>query len=142
MRLLESSLVAQWVKDSVFSLQQLRLLLWRGFDPWLRSFHKPWERQKNKKTKQKKKPPVFVCIFVCVWNFSYVLLHFPNCVHLSSASFISSSVSPHLLPYLHPFFQLSTLLLLFLPFLLNVQWTENRIYIKGKKSKIYNTQND
>ena len=25
----------QWVKDQVLSLQWLRLLLWRGFNPWL-----------------------------------------------------------------------------------------------------------
>ena len=26
--------MAQWVKDPALSLQQLHLLLWRGFDPW------------------------------------------------------------------------------------------------------------
>ena len=31
-----NSLVTQWVKDLVLSLQWLRLLLWCGFDPW------PW----------------------------------------------------------------------------------------------------
>ena len=36
----QSSLVAQWLKDPALPLlQQLGLLLWRGFDPWPRSFH-------------------------------------------------------------------------------------------------------
>ena len=34
-----SSLVAQWVKDPMLSLQQLGLLLWHGFDPWPKNFH-------------------------------------------------------------------------------------------------------
>ena len=34
-----SSLVAQWVKDPVLSLQWLRSLLWRGFNPWPGNFH-------------------------------------------------------------------------------------------------------
>ena len=29
--------VAQWVKDSVLSLQRLRLVRWKDFDPWPRS---------------------------------------------------------------------------------------------------------
>lgn len=35
-KLLWSSLVAQQIKDTVFSLQHLGLLLWCRFDPWLR----------------------------------------------------------------------------------------------------------
>ena len=34
-----SSLVVQWVKDLALSLQQLRLLLWCGFDPWPGNFY-------------------------------------------------------------------------------------------------------
>lgn len=37
-----SSPVAQRVKDQVWSLQLLRLLLWRGFDPWPGNFHLLW----------------------------------------------------------------------------------------------------
>ena len=44
-----SSLVAQWVKDLVWSLQWLWLLLWQEFDPWPRNFHVPWA-QLNKST--------------------------------------------------------------------------------------------
>ena len=36
-----SSLVAQWVKDLILSLQQLRSLLWCGLDPWPRNFSVP-----------------------------------------------------------------------------------------------------
>ena len=44
----QSSLVAQWVKD-LMSLQQIRLLLWCGFDPWPRNFYRPqaWPKQTN-----------------------------------------------------------------------------------------------
>ena len=44
-------LVAQQVKDSVLSLQWLRLLLWHGFDPWPGNFHVPWVWPKKKKIK-------------------------------------------------------------------------------------------
>lgn len=33
------SLMAQWVKDLVLSLQQPGMLLWRGFDPWSGNVH-------------------------------------------------------------------------------------------------------
>ena len=33
-RKLQSSLVAQWVKDPALSLLWLWLLLWQGFNPW------------------------------------------------------------------------------------------------------------
>ena len=46
-----SSSVAQWVKDSVLSLQWLYLLLCSGFDPWPRNFYMPWERPKKPKPK-------------------------------------------------------------------------------------------
>ena len=42
-----SSLVAKQGKDLVVSLQQLGLLLWRGFDPWPRNFHMLWARPKK-----------------------------------------------------------------------------------------------
>ena len=41
-----SSLVAQWVKDLVLSLQQLGLLLWHRFDPWPRNFCMLWAQPK------------------------------------------------------------------------------------------------
>ena len=34
--------VAQWIKDAVLSLQQLRLLLWHKFYLWPGDFHTPW----------------------------------------------------------------------------------------------------
>ena len=37
-----SSLVAQWIKDLVVSLQQLGSLLQCSFDPWPGNFHMPW----------------------------------------------------------------------------------------------------
>ena len=36
------SLVAQCVKDPALSLQQLRSLLWHGFDPWPGNFCMSW----------------------------------------------------------------------------------------------------
>ena len=43
-----SSLVAQWVKDPVVTaVTQLRLLLWRRFDPWPWNFHMPWVQKKK-----------------------------------------------------------------------------------------------
>ena len=38
-KILESSLVAQWIKDLAFSLLWLRWLQWCGFDPWPGNFH-------------------------------------------------------------------------------------------------------
>ena len=38
--------LAQWVKDPALPLLWLRLLLWRGFDPWPGNFHMPWVRPK------------------------------------------------------------------------------------------------
>ena len=52
-----SSLVAQWVKDPMLSLQWLRLLLWRRLDPWPRNFCMPQaqpKKEKNQKTKKDK----------------------------------------------------------------------------------------
>ena len=43
----KSSLVAQQVKDLALALQQLRSLLWCGFDPWPGNFHMPRARPKK-----------------------------------------------------------------------------------------------
>ena len=40
--------MVQQVKDPVLSPQQLKVLLWRGFDPWPGDFHMPWVPQKKK----------------------------------------------------------------------------------------------
>ena len=44
--------MVQQVKDLVLSLQQLGLLLWRGFDPWPRNFHILQEGERKKKKKR------------------------------------------------------------------------------------------
>ena len=51
-----SSLVAQWVKDLMLSLQWFVPLLWHGFSPWPENFNKPWvqPKTKNKKPKNQK----------------------------------------------------------------------------------------
>ena len=41
--------MAQHVKDLVLLLLWLRLLLWRGFDPWPENFHMTWVQEKEKK---------------------------------------------------------------------------------------------
>lgn len=45
----QNSLVAQQVKDVAWSLQQLRSLLCRGFDPWPENFHmmRVWPKKKE-----------------------------------------------------------------------------------------------
>ena len=43
------SLVAQRVKDPVLPLQQLKCLLWHGFDPWPGNFRMPWVGQKRRR---------------------------------------------------------------------------------------------
>ena len=45
---LRRSLVAQWVKDQVFSLLWLWSLLLHGFDPWPGDFCMLWEWPINK----------------------------------------------------------------------------------------------
>ena len=47
-----SSLVVQWVKYLVLSLQQLRLLLWYRSNPWPRNFHVLLAMAKKKKKKK------------------------------------------------------------------------------------------
>lgn len=42
-----SSLVAQWVKDPAVLPQQPGSLLWCGFNPWPRNFHRPWAQPKK-----------------------------------------------------------------------------------------------
>ena len=41
-----SSLVAQWVKDLVWSLRRPGLLLWHRFNSWSRTFHMPNKQPK------------------------------------------------------------------------------------------------
>lgn len=57
-RVFRSSLVAEWIKDPVLSLQQLRWLLWHGFDPSLGNFHRPWAwpKKSDQPTNQKAPP--------------------------------------------------------------------------------------
>ena len=43
------NVVVQGVNDPESSLQQLRLLLWLGFNPWPRNFHMRQEQPKKKK---------------------------------------------------------------------------------------------
>ena len=50
---IESSLVAQQVKDLVLSVLWLRLLLWQGFYPRLRKFHIPTKGAARKKEREK-----------------------------------------------------------------------------------------
>ena len=47
--------MAQWVKDLVLSLQQLRVLLWYGFIPWPGNMHLPCVQPKKKEKVKKKK---------------------------------------------------------------------------------------
>ena len=42
--------MAQWVKDVVVLLQQLRSLLWHGFNPWPGNYHMLWAQSKKKKS--------------------------------------------------------------------------------------------
>ena len=59
--------MAQYVKDLVLSLQQLGLLLWCGFDPWPRSFHRPQVQPEKKKRKEKEeKRKLNVCLAPCL----------------------------------------------------------------------------
>ena len=46
--LLGNSFVVQQIKDLALSLQQLRLLLWCGFDPWPGNFYmlQAWPKKK------------------------------------------------------------------------------------------------
>ena len=48
-KVLRSSLVVEGVEDLALSLQQLRSLLWRGFDPWPGNFHmlQLWPKKKT-----------------------------------------------------------------------------------------------
>ena len=61
-----SSLLAQWIKDPVLSLQWLRLLLWYRFDPWPRNFCMPWVwSKKREKTSTKYSNCKDTCIKQC-----------------------------------------------------------------------------
>ena len=52
----ESSLVAQQLKDLVLSLQQLRSLLWHSFNTWPGNFHMPQEQPKTQAKQTNKNP--------------------------------------------------------------------------------------
>lgn len=66
--------MVQQVKDLLL-LQQLGLLLWRGFDPLLGNFH--MQAQSKIKNKKIKKPFEISCVGGCTpmvsdhWNFGY-----------------------------------------------------------------------
>ena len=47
--LCQSSLVAQWVKGSMWSPLWLRLLLWHEFDPWPQKFFMLWAQTHTQK---------------------------------------------------------------------------------------------
>ena len=59
-----SSHVAQQIKDPALSLQWLKSLLWRGFDPWSGNFQKPQEVKYT-----------YIYIFVCVYVFICVYIY-------------------------------------------------------------------
>ena len=54
--------MAQWSKDPASSRQQLRLLLWHGYDPWPRNFHMLRVRPKKINKNFFKKGLMLVCI--------------------------------------------------------------------------------
>ena len=68
-------LEAQWVKDLELSLQQLRQLLWYGFDPWPGNFHTTQARQKTKQNNciNKSKCFVFFISSLTIFGFLFVL---------------------------------------------------------------------
>ena len=55
-----SSLVAQWVKDPMLSLQQLGSLLWHGFSLWPGNFHMPAVQPKIKIKKKIELSPISI----------------------------------------------------------------------------------
>ena len=63
--------MVQWVKDLVVSLQQLRMLLWHGFDSWPGNFHMPmaWLK-KIKKKKLKLVSRGEDVVYLIIWFFS------------------------------------------------------------------------
>ena len=76
--LIRTSLVAQWIKDLILSLQWLGLLLWLMFECQTRNFHMSWTQPKKKKKKKKKNvKKVFFFFFLSfkgctcnLWKFS------------------------------------------------------------------------
>ena len=46
--------MAQWVKDSMLSLQRLWLLLWQRFDSWPGNFCMPQVQEKKEKEKKER----------------------------------------------------------------------------------------
>ena len=67
---LETSVVAQWVKDPMSSLQQLGSLLWHRFDPWPRNFYMPWAWHPRPPCKKKTKV-IFFYESSQLWKLSY-----------------------------------------------------------------------
>ena len=67
-RLTQNSVVAQWVKDLVLSLQWLGLLLWLGFSLWPRHFHMaPMQPKKHKQKRHIGRDTLlFHWIFLCL----------------------------------------------------------------------------
>ena len=51
----QSSLVAQWVKDTASLPWWLRSLLWYRFDPWPGNFHIPWVQPKQRERREWRK---------------------------------------------------------------------------------------
>ena len=47
--------MAPWVKDLVWLLQWLQLLLWHGFNPWRGNFHMSLGMPPPKKKKKKRR---------------------------------------------------------------------------------------
>ena len=52
---IKRSLVAQWVKDLLLSLQRLGSLLWHGFSPLLGNVNMPFGKAKKKKERKKER---------------------------------------------------------------------------------------
>ena len=61
---IKSSLVAQQVKDSALSLQQLRLLLWCGFHPWPGNFCMPQMWPKKRERERERNSSLHFLLFV------------------------------------------------------------------------------
>ena len=63
-----SSLVAQWVKDPVLSLQWLGGLLWLRFNPCPRNFHMPQTQPRQRKKKSTERGEFQWCFGSDVWS--------------------------------------------------------------------------
>ena len=76
--------MAQWVKDPALS-QQLRSLLWLGFDPWPKNFYMLQAQPKKKKKKMNLKLQSFISITM---RHSYV--YFEHIAHIEIRKFQKS----------------------------------------------------